>query len=193
MTDAIAKAIQIWGLIMEDELGILDKLCDGIQPFNTVVETGTYRGRTATFFAAKGATVFTLDDYSGRWAKHPLPMGYGDTEVDKEQMQEAMTHLLGNPKVFPISVNTYTGMPMLRAAFWLIFGHRKVDLCFLDGNHNYEVVKKELAMAESIVRPGGIIAGHDLDFPESVYKALKEHRGDRFQALSTKLWSYVKE
>lgn len=40
-------------------------------------------------------------------------------------------------------------------------GGRKIDFLFIDGDHNYETVKKEFQMYSSLVRDGGIIGFHD--------------------------------
>ena len=191
MADAIANALQVDGMITEEELRILRGLCTRTNA-RVIVETGTYKGRTATLFAGLGATVFTIDDYSGRWARPDSPPGLGDFAPDQMQEGAAMEAVKGNPRIFPITLNTYTGIERIKDAFALILGNRKADLCFLDGNHSYEVVSRELVMAEQIVRPGGIICGHDLDFTPTVGKALREVRGENFETLSTKLWAYVK-
>jgi predicted O-methyltransferase YrrM len=39
---------------------------------------------------------------------------------------------------------------------------RHVDLLFIDGDHTYEGVKSDFEMYRSLVRPGGVIAFHDI-------------------------------
>jgi predicted O-methyltransferase YrrM len=44
-----------------------------------------------------------------------------------------------------------------------IIGHnRKIDLLFIDGDHSYEGVKKDFDNYADLVRPGGIVAFHDI-------------------------------
>ncbi len=43
----------------------------------------------------------------------------------------------------------------------------RFDLLFIDGDHSYQGVKKDFLMYKSLVRPGGIIALHDI-IPDSV-------------------------
>ncbi len=46
-------------------------------------------------------------------------------------------------------------LPMLRGSWF--------DLVFIDGDHSYDAVKRDLANAGRLVRSGGILAGDDLD------------------------------
>lgn len=41
------------------------------------------------------------------------------------------------------------------------FADATLDWVYLDGNHNYEVVRDDLALCQRKVRPGGIISGDD--------------------------------
>ncbi len=55
-----------------------------------------------------------------------------------------------------------------------------IDLIFIDGNHSYEYVKKDIQQWSQKCRPGGILSGHDYDpvlFPQIV-KVVDELFGD---------------
>ena len=56
---------------------------------------------------------------------------------------------------------------------WINSQSEKFDLIFLDGDHTFDTVKKELAGFWSAVNEGGILAGDDYDWPE-VKKAVDE-------------------
>jgi len=43
-----------------------------------------------------------------------------------------------------------------------IFAGGPIDVLFIDGDHSYEGVKQDYEMYRSLVRPGGIIAFHDI-------------------------------
>lgn len=47
------------------------------------------------------------------------------------------------------------------------------DFIYIDGNHDYEYVKQDIEMYWKKVKPGGILAGHDIDFGK-IYKAVSE-------------------
>jgi predicted O-methyltransferase YrrM len=49
-----------------------------------------------------------------------------------------------------------------------LFGARQLDLLFIDGDHAYEGVRRDYELYAPLVRPGGLIAFHDIvDGPES--------------------------
>lgn len=48
-----------------------------------------------------------------------------------------------------------------------------LDYIYIDGNHNYEFVKKDLEIYYPLVKSGGILAGHDIDH-DGVSRALAE-------------------
>ncbi len=57
------------------------------------------------------------------------------------------------------------------------------DFVFIDGNHDYEFVKKDLLLYEAKVKPGGIMSGHDYHTPKegvrrAVNEYVKEHNRD---------------
>ncbi len=63
-----------------------------------------------------------------------------------------------------------------------------LDFVFIDGDHSFESVSKDIAAWLPKVRPGGIIAGHDYSAPfpgvmRAVAEAFSEwnvHRGERY-------------
>ena len=46
-----------------------------------------------------------------------------------------------------------------------LLGGRKLDFLFIDGDHSYEGVRSDFDRYKSLVRPGGIIAFHDIAAP----------------------------
>lgn len=49
----------------------------------------------------------------------------------------------------------------------------EVDFIYIDGNHYYEFVKKDMENYYKKIRKGGILAGHDISYPP-VMKAVSE-------------------
>jgi len=48
-----------------------------------------------------------------------------------------------------------------------------LDLVFIDADHSYEWVKKDIAAYKPKLKPGGWLTGHDIDFP-GVNRAVNE-------------------
>lgn len=49
-----------------------------------------------------------------------------------------------------------------------------VDFIYIDGCHDYEFIKRDIANYYPLVKPGGILAGHDYGLAEGVTKAVDE-------------------
>lgn len=48
-----------------------------------------------------------------------------------------------------------------------------VDIIFIDGNHDYRYVKNDILLYKSKIKQGGILSGHDIDYP-GVNRAVTE-------------------
>jgi len=137
------------------ELYALGTLCRCLNA-RKVVEIGTYKGRTAYNLAANitdGGRVYTLN-YVGPGAKQDFVVGemYRGTSLE--------------PLIETIVADS------LHFDFSPWYG--TVDLMFIDGNHSLAYVQKDSESAFRCVRPGGIIAWHDVDstHPETTAAAL---------------------
>lgn len=52
--------------------------------------------------------------------------------------------------------------PSTVAALWEMLGRRHTDVLFIDGDHSYQGVRSDWEMYAPLVRPGGIVAFHDI-------------------------------
>jgi hypothetical protein len=67
---------------------------------------------------------------------------------------------------------------------------------FIDGDHSYEGVKKDLNNYYSKVKTGGIFSGHDINL-QSVQQAVREFREqnlitNQIQFTDVNVWYWVK-
>jgi predicted O-methyltransferase YrrM len=63
-----------------------------------------------------------------------------------------------------------------------LLGGRKLDFLFIDGDHSYEGVRSDFETYKSLMRPGGIIALHDIVAPDPDRPPLKgNHSGDVYR------------
>jgi len=142
------------GSVTEFELFMLGTLCQGVRA-RAVMEIGTYRGRTTCNLAANLAEkgkVYTLN--------------YSDASLANIVVGEMYR---GTPLEGSIELITADSM-YFDFSPW----YSQIDLMFIDGNHSLSYVQKDSENAFRCVRPGGIIAWHDVDpkHPETTVAAL---------------------
>jgi predicted O-methyltransferase YrrM len=142
------------GSVAEYELFMLSTLCRCVRA-RAVMEIGTYRGRTTCNLAANIAEkgrVYTLNYSDASLANIVVGEMYRGTPLEGliETIMADSMHFDFSP--------------------W----YGQVDLMFIDGNHSLSYVQKDSENAFRCVRPGGIIAWHDVDpkHPETTVAAL---------------------
>lgn len=154
------RAEQIEGWMDPEEL---EWLADEARSHSCIIEIGSYLGRSTMALAdnTKGC-VFAVDNFLGPTDGCEVP----DRDTIFERFSENLKEHLIIGKVLPV-----------------IEDHVKVDpkefpvpdMIFIDGDHSYESVKRDIEKWEPILGPEGLLCGHDLDyrFP-GVEQALKE-------------------
>jgi hypothetical protein len=156
---------------------IIDFLPDG----SVFVEVGCYKGRSIVYFLEmmkrknKDFIVCVADWFKGT-EDEPLDTDFYDEFI--ENIKEAGYE--NDLSVFKMTSND--------AAYKCI--NNEITACFIDANHEYEDVKKDILTWLPKVRPGGILAGHDIDFP-GVWRAVKECLPNI--EINNRCWIYKKE
>lgn len=137
---------------IQSEIYELVNLVSNIKP-QVVVEIGTQRGGTLFLLsrvAANNGTVISIDLPNGRFGG-----GYFNWRVFlyKSFAQSAQRiHLVRGDSH---KLDTINGLIA-------ILEGRPIDFLFLDGDHTYEGVRKDLQMYGRLVREGGMVALHDI-------------------------------
>lgn len=120
---------------------------------NTVMEIGTFNGGTLFLFsmiADKNAEIISLDLPYGKFGggypgwKIPLYKKFARAGQTLKFLRE----------------NSHDKM-VFEHVKQLLNG-KQLDFLFIDGDHTYDGVKKDFEMYSTLVRPGGIIALHDI-------------------------------
>lgn len=75
-----------------------------------------------------------------------------------------------------------------------VLSHLKADLVFIDGDHRYDAVLKDIKNYSQLVRSGGIICGDDYEEEKYVglRRAVKESFGDNYQVIRHLWWTVVR-
>lgn len=133
---------------------------------SSVVEIGCYQGVSTEFWALHCAAVIAVD---------PWP-----DIIVRRKFQARVSHY---PHVFMI--NGYSP----GALEDLIGKAGKVDMAYIDGDHDYEPVKADITACLKLVRPGGWMAGHDYGSCPGVQQAVDGLLGPPSHRFSDGSWA----
>lgn len=163
---------------------IVEKFTSGI-----FLEIGVWQGKSIAYLAEKieeagtNVILFGIDTFQGTGDNMMKEAGMNSDQLYIKYCQN--TAQFGN-------IKTYRGhshnLPEM-------FADEYFDVIFIDGDHSYEAVKKDIELWYPKVKPGGIIAGHDYteEYGYGVVKAVKEYFGDReVNILKPFVWYYNK-
>lgn len=152
--------VEGWLLVVEaTELFLLAEKIDSVNPI--VCEIGTWKGKSAYIFATalkgKQGTLYVVDPFDGD----------GDSASKDSYQQEIKkldTSLLQNFKDTVRKYDLLEGvqiLPFLSSDARPQFFEKKIDLLFIDGNHDYEAVKNDYLLWSPLIPSGGTIVLHD--------------------------------
>ncbi len=140
--------------IPEELCGLVDFL--KTMKLRNVMEIGSEAGGTFWLWcqlAALGGIKISLDKPDG------------DSGSGRFASVDALIARTKKFKTFAPRVCVLTGdshRPPLRDAVQQALGEELLDFLFIDGDHSYEGVKKDFDDYRGFVRPGGLIAFHDI-------------------------------
>ena len=167
-----ADAIQGW--MSREELSWLSGM---VSSAKSVIEIGAHRGRTTKLLSGsmQSGVLVAVDIW-----KHP---GMLD-EVRKNLSAEIAE---GRVKIVHGSSIEQSVVDLVSAS---IPQGCAADAVFLDSDHDYEHVKAEIEIYRKLLRPGGLLAGHDAfnrDYP-GVLRALFEAFPATFRMGAGSIW-----
>lgn len=152
----ISKALSIGGWMSEGELLWLATQARSHQ---YIVEFGSLHGRSTMAMASN------LMPNGKIWAVDPWA---GDTyeEIHEDNSRSFITtyvmpYFIKNLKEY-IDIGQVEAVREFSYRFSL---PQKVDMVFIDGDHRYETVVKDIKKARELLKPDGLLCGHDYDHP----------------------------
>jgi cephalosporin hydroxylase len=183
---------------------IYDEAVQTASAGSVLVEVGSFWGQSAVYLAEaakiadKDLRVYAVDSWSMNPNTDPwLFDKTSKTNVEPgvhaehhDSLFETMAHFVDRTGLSPDPLRIMR-MDSLEAAD-LFTGRSPLHFVFLDGNHSYEYLTRELMEWEPLISvAGGMIAGHDYHpgFP-GVKKAVDEYFG-RSQAVEVKGRSWI--
>lgn len=127
-------------------------------PPSAAAEIGRARGGTLMLLcraAAPDALIVSLD-LPGAVHSGPIPF------INKGAWRLPLLTAMAGPGQDLRLIDADSRSPSAAALFEKALGGRKLDLLFIDGDHTLEGVRSDYGTYSRFVRPGGIIAFHDI-------------------------------
>lgn len=137
-----------------DEIIQLVKVVQELMP-ETVVELGTDKGGTFLLWCR-------LLKQLKKIASIDLPDGRFGGGYHSRRMKLYRYFLFDNTNVSTLVLRNDSHKSETKAALLKWLKLDKIDFLYIDGDHTYSGVKQDFEMYSSLVRPGGIIAFHDI-------------------------------
>lgn len=165
---------QIEGLINGEEAHWLAEAALAI-PHGVIVEIGSWKGRSTRVLGAAaldtGGIVFAVDAWCGSASEE------ADSLVNRVPGHEAFDYfsranadLINAGYIVPLHMYSHqAAMALARVGM-----AGQIDMLWVDGDHLYESVKADLDAWLPLVKPGGLVCGHDYG-RETVQRAVHEH------------------
>jgi predicted O-methyltransferase YrrM len=149
----IDKALQIEGMM---DLAELEWLAIEAMKHRRIVELGSYLGRSTRALAdnTKGR-VMAIDDWLG---PRDVLISNSDRLLIIDKFKQNIKDLLQNNKV---TIHRQDFRFLSKIKF-----NKPPDMIFIDGDHSYESVIRDIEWAVSSMKDGGLLCGHDIDMPK---------------------------
>ena len=153
----------------------LEWLYDQAAKYEVVAEVGCWKGRTTMVMAAAGPRiVYAVDTWEG--SSEPGDNTHG---VDREALYKTFLRNTAQfPTVLPIMCQSNEGVKYIMG---------DVDFCFIDADHSYEYVKRDIEAW--LPRTRYMLYGHDPYLP-GVQKAVIEVLGEGVIDYKSGIWKY---
>lgn len=178
----ISEITGVPGWLKQSEENELIKLAIDFVPDNgTIVELGAGLGRSASAFAyacrnKQYVKIYSIDlfdegSFSKRFPYSQLKQWYKNVFEAMDKLSIAYKHDTLN-----WSVSVMNRQQNTNKDDFTLYGS-KIDLLFIDADHDYSSVKADIAAWVRHIRPGGIVAFHDYDLT-SVAQAVDEWQSE---------------
>jgi cephalosporin hydroxylase len=134
--------------------GLLEMANEVIKPNFVIAEIGSFSGVSTELFSLFTKTVHVID--------HWQPTDHEYIKTAENEFDKMLTRV---NNVVKHKIDSVEGAQL--------FPDECFDLVYIDGDHNYESVVRDLNAWYPKVKMGGYLAGHDYNI-ESVFRAVNE-------------------
>lgn len=143
----------------------LDKLCQdiGLNKNSIILEIGCYKGISTSLFAFYSKKVYAVDVWFSPELKNNIIPEYKNIEFIQGKSENIL--------------------PTLQDNFF--------DIIYIDGDHSYECVKKDIINSIPKLKKNGYLSGHDYDElkKNDVYQAVNELCNTSIKVYEDQSWA----
>ena len=162
---------EVEGFFSKEQMEIYGEMVSHINN-GIIIEVGSYAGRSALSILdickKNNNKIYCVDTWKGS-SEHQV--GKDCCVVDPQYLfskfNENISLFNGNDIIIPIKLES------LDAVDFFMQKNIKADLVFIDADHGYRSVCRDITGWNRVLKDGGILSGHDIDF-SSVKKAVDE-------------------
>lgn len=145
-------------------------LSDNLLQNSKMIEIGAYTGESTQIFASTGifSEINVIEPFK-------FNESFNNTSIEDIQKWNKVEEEFKNNTRFFNNVNLIKDYSHNVST---IFADKSVDLVYIDGDHSYQAVNKDIELYLPKIKQGGILAGHDYSksWP-GVVKAVDERLG----------------
>jgi predicted O-methyltransferase YrrM len=172
----ISKAEAISGWMAPEELAWL---AEQAEKYKLIVEIGSFRGRSTRALGdnTKGVVV-AVDHWQG---EAHLDMTQEERDKLFNEFTSNLSDLITAGTVVPVKIDAAVvdSTPVVAAL--------KPEMVFIDGDHKFNSVKRDIQTWMPKIVSGGLLCGHDSGYPD-VEKAITEFVPNRQLVQGTQIW-----
>lgn len=152
----LEKVKDIEGLLVPGQERAFMSLASCLKNGSTIVEIGSFKGKSTACLALGSGDqtkIYAIDTFSG----NNIDFSEGVQFVGSGYLDEFKQNLKGAGVLDKVEV--LQGYSNKIGRRW----SKKIDFLFIDGSHIYKDVKSDFELFYPWVKPGGIVAFHDVD------------------------------
>lgn len=174
----LERALKVNGWMSIDELSYLAEVA---QECKIIFEVGSYCGKSARVMADNSSDeckIYCIDP----WDFVIMNTDHTMIIVDDTAFAQFHAALYDHIKTKKI-----IACPMKYEKFKLPEDISKADFIFIDGDHSYGAVIYDIVKSITLLKPGGILAGHDYNW-DTVKRAVDQYFPNSIEVIDT-IWT----
>jgi predicted O-methyltransferase YrrM len=165
----LVRASRIFTHMTQDELISIHQVARSVGQDSVCVEIGSYLGASSCFIASAlspDSRIICIDT----WQNDAMRYEDADTDAEKRDTHAEFvrnTHRFRD-KIIQIRKWSHDAIPDILSI------SREINFLFIDGDHNYEGVKRDWDLYSPLLPPGALVAFHDTGWAEGVQRVVRE-------------------